>query len=63
MESLMETLVGRRANTDAGRMPFSAPTYAYTSIQPPRYLFTALKKSMIALFFPGHSGCLPVPSQ
>ena len=33
------------------------------SIQSPRYLFTALKKSMIALFFPGHSGCVPVPSQ
>jgi hypothetical protein len=28
----------------------------YASTQPPRYLFTALKKSMIALFFPGHSG-------
>jgi hypothetical protein len=29
----------------------------------PRYLFAALKKSMIALFFLGHSGCVPVPSQ
>jgi 1-acyl-sn-glycerol-3-phosphate acyltransferase len=28
MESLMETLVGRRANNDAGLIPFSAPTYA-----------------------------------
>jgi hypothetical protein len=28
MESLMETLVGRRANKDEGLMPFSAPTYA-----------------------------------
>ena len=35
----------------------------YALIQPPRYLFTALKKSMIALFFPGHSGCVPLPSQ
>ena len=63
MESLMETLAGRQANKDAGLMPFSAPTYAYTSIQLPRYLFTTLKKSMIALSFPGHSGCVPVPSQ
>ena len=63
MESLMETLVGRLANKDKGLIPFSAPTYAYASIQPLRYLFTALKKSMIALFFPGHSGCVPVPSQ
>jgi len=28
MESWMETLVGRRANNDAGLLPFSAPTYA-----------------------------------
>ena len=28
MESLMETLVGRRANKDEGLIPFSAPTYA-----------------------------------
>jgi 1-acyl-sn-glycerol-3-phosphate acyltransferase len=28
MESFMETLVGRRANNDAGLMTFSAPTYA-----------------------------------
>ena len=28
MESLMETLVGRQANKDAGLIPFSAPTYA-----------------------------------
>lgn len=28
MESLMETLVGRRANNGAGLIPFSAPTYA-----------------------------------
>jgi hypothetical protein len=28
MESLMETLVGSRANKDEGLMPFSAPTYA-----------------------------------
>jgi hypothetical protein len=40
-----------------------ADSTCVTSIQPPRYLFTALKKSMIALFFPGHSGCVPVPSQ
>ena len=28
MESMMKTLVGCRANTDKGLMPFSAPTYA-----------------------------------
>jgi len=28
MESLMETLFGRRANKDEGLMPFSIPTYA-----------------------------------
>ena len=28
MESLMQTLVGRRASKDKGLMPFSAPTYA-----------------------------------
>jgi 1-acyl-sn-glycerol-3-phosphate acyltransferase len=28
MESLMETLVGRRANKDAGLIPFFPPTYA-----------------------------------
>jgi len=28
MESLMDTLVGRRANNNAGFIPFSAPTYA-----------------------------------
>jgi hypothetical protein len=28
-----------------------------------RHLFTPLKKLMTDLFFPGHSGCNPVPSQ
>ena len=28
MASLMDTLVDRRANKNAGLMPFSAPTYA-----------------------------------
>jgi len=40
-----------------------ADSICCASIQSPRYLFTALKKSIIALFFPGHSGCIPVPSQ
>ena len=32
MESLMDTLVDRRANNNAGLLPFSAPTYAQVQL-------------------------------
>jgi hypothetical protein len=40
-----------------------ADSTCYASIHLPHYLFTTLKKSMIALLLPGHLECVPVPSQ
>jgi 1-acyl-sn-glycerol-3-phosphate acyltransferase len=44
MESWMETLVGRRANNEAGFLPFSAPTYAQV-----RRFFGALVRAVYRL--------------
>jgi hypothetical protein len=44
MESLMDTLVDRRANNNAGLIPFPAPTYAQV-----RCFFGGLVRAMYRL--------------
>ena len=44
MESLMDTLVDRRTNNNAGLLPFSAPTYAQV-----RRFFGGLVRAMYRL--------------